>query len=178
MITDKVSNQYLKPSGFMLSIAKFPDVTFQVQSATIPDTTLGVATQQTPEQDVQHPGDQLDYTPLSMSLMVDETLIGYSKLHGWMRDLSSFTVPQDDLAVIMQRFAITHSTNSSEDVTDVTLTVLDSHNNPVATFRFIDAFPTLVGGFVFDTTDTGESFLRFDVQFAFTYFRIDAITPQ
>lgn len=162
----------------MLSISKFPDVSFQVQTATIPDTTLGVATQQTPEQDVQHPGDQLDYTPLSISLIVDETMNGYSKLHGWMRELSSFTVPQDDMADLLQRFAVTKATNTNEDVTDVTLTVLNSHNNPVATFRFIDAFPTLVGGFVFDTTDTGESFLRFDVQFAFTYFRIDAVTPQ
>lgn len=163
----------LKPQRFYFDVPLLPDVTFSVQSAVIPSVTLGVASYSNPMQDVQLPGEKLTYEPLQIKMMVDERLLTYVELYAWMRELA-FPIGATDLAsTAMQNVRMGLSTNPKMPQSDASLMVLDSDNNPIMRFTFIGAFPIYIGELRFDTTEDGNTYLFCDVEFAYTYFKID-----
>lgn len=163
----------LKPQRFFMNIPIFPDVPFSVQEATIPAVSLGVAVQNNPVQDIHLPGEKLQYQPLPVRLMVDEGLQTYIELYGWMRRLS-FPDNRPDLASQAYGNArLPAYVDPAMPMSDLSLLVLDSNNNPTVSFTFRGAFPIYLGDLKFDTTEEGTTYLYLDVEFAYTYFTVD-----
>lgn len=166
----------LRPSRFLCDIQMFPDITFSVQSTKIPAVTLGVASQENPLQTLYVPGDKLQYQPLPMRLIVDEQLIAYTKLYGWMRGLAFPTMTSDSASAIQSQSRLKPSSNLNMPTTELFLMVLNSNNNPVAKVTFTDAFPIYLGDLTFDTTEDGSSYIYVDVEFRYNYFMVDMVT--
>jgi hypothetical protein len=164
----------LKPTKFNFMVPMFPDVTFSVQSAVIPSVTLGVASYGNPMQDVHLPGEKLNYTPLQFRLMVDEQLQTYTELYGWMRRLAFPDGKADLASAALANARFNLGGNPAMPMSDCVLQPLDSQNNPIVNFTFRGAFPIYLGELKFDTTEEGTTYLYTDVEFAFTYFTVDA----
>jgi hypothetical protein len=164
----------LKPQRFFFMVPLFPDLTFSVQSATIPAVSLGVASYDNPMQDVHLPGEKLTYQPLPLRLMVDEKLQTYIELYGWMRRFAFPDGKPDMASTAMANARLRPGDNPAMPMSDVSLIPLDSQNNPIVQFTFRGAFPIYLGELKFDTTEDGTSYLYCDVEFAYTYYTIDS----
>ena len=164
----------VKPQHFYFNVPMLADVTFSVQSAVVPAVTLGVASYDNPMQEVQLPGEKLKYEPLRLTLMMDEEFRCYSQLYGWMRDLA-FPDNRPDLAskAFFKNMRPPMGDDPSMPMTNCNLMVNDSNNNPIVAFTFRYAFPIYVGELQFDTTEDGTNYIKFDVEFAYTYFTVD-----
>jgi hypothetical protein len=166
----------INPTRFHFNINQFPDVAFQVQAATVPSVTFGVAHYDNPLQTINVPGDKLEYQPLPVTLLLDEELDAYTKIYGWMRSLG-FPTMKDDLATVLQRQSILGpNVDPGMPQSDIQLILLNSNNNPVIQFTFKDAFPIYVGELQFNTTEEGLNYLTCEFEFAYNWFLVDKAT--
>src|SRR5210317_1668464 len=149
---------YASPTQFKFNILKLPKVEYFCTAVNIPGITLGGSpVQQTPFKDIPLPGDKLTYEPLSMTFMVDENLENFQEIHGWLvglgfpRDYSEFRNLSNSGG---DRFPGSAGSISTEigkvkykaaaaggTLSDATLTILTSKNNPQLEVRFRDVYP-------------------------------------
>ena len=148
---------FAKPVGFRLAIdrLKFPNAEFNVQTAAIPEISVNAASFATPQRTIDVSGDKVTYSPLAVTFIIDENLTNYNEIHDWLFGL--VTVAED---------------RSINKLRDMSLLVLDSHNNVSKEIRFTNAFPTSLSTLDFDVKSTDVEYLVADVTFSYSYFKI------
>ena len=107
----------------------------------------------TPKRNIGIAPDKIEYNPFDLTFLVDEKMQNYKEIHDWILGL----VTEDDFAVRKAR--------------DVTLQVLNSHNNVSQEIQFIDAFPINLSSLPFDATTTDIQYLTASVTFQYSYFK-------
>jgi hypothetical protein len=145
---------YLRPNGFKFQVHNLPNVSFFCQSANIPDITIGEAAKATPLADYYLPGEKLSFGQLNIRFLIQENMQNFSELYNWLTGLGN---PEDTkqykdyVASQLYRFPGKTSINTSEALlSDASLFVLDSNNNPIIEIVFQDAFPSALSGLDFD----------------------------
>ena len=169
---------FLRPNGFRFLIQILPKVTYFVQSANIPDITLGVATQHTPFYDMPHPGEKLVYGNLTLKFMIQETLGDYYELYNWMIGLGFPQTRQEFIDLIegqAYRFPVVAAQTEGTQLSDATLLVLGSNNMPIATFTYYDCFPVSLSALEFDSTVENPDYFQATVEFKFRHFSFDVV---
>ena len=53
---------------------------------------------------------------------------------------------------------------------DITVSILSSHNNKTKEIKYIDCIPIALGDITFESTATGTEFVTFAISFRFSYF--------
>ena len=156
---------FLRPNGFKFQVHNMPNVSFFCQAANIPEISTGFPTQNTPLVDIPFPGDKLQFGELIIRFLIQEDMTNYRELYAWLRGLgfperhkefSDYIKSQD------YRTATTNKRNKEAvaQVSDATLFVLDSNNNPNVRIQFKDAFPISLSGLDFDIANgTGDYFI-------------------
>jgi len=161
--SDTASNEFLKdvgyatPVGFRLLIdsQRYPNAQFNVQTAAIPEISVNAAQYATPQRTIEVSGDKVTYAPFTCTFLVDENLENYYEIHDWLVGL---VVEPDD--------------RETRKTRDMTLFILDSHNNVSREIQFTNAFPTSLSTLDFDAKETGVNYLVADVTFSYSYYRI------
>lgn len=169
-----ISNNGLKPSGFMFSVERYPDVNFPIQSVTIPSVSIGTATQNSPLTDIKWPSEKVTYQNLPIRFMLNENLDNYIALFGWMKGIAAPLMPTD-FPTTFRRFEVTQDPDTMNQFSDLSLHILDSKNNPTVGFTFHHAYPSYIGQIQMDTTIQGEEYLYVDTEFTYTYFTVDKL---
>jgi len=148
---------FAKPVGFRLAIdrLKFPNAEFNVQTASIPEISVNAAQYATPQRTIEVSGDKVTYAPLTISFIIDENLTNYNEIHDWLFGL--VTVPED---------------RSVSKTRDMSLLILDSHNNVSREITFTNAFPTSLSTLDFDAKSTDVEYLIADTTFSYSYFKV------
>jgi len=148
---------FAKPVGFRLAIdrLKFPNAEFNVQTASIPEISVNAAQYATPQRTIEVSGDKVTYAPLTISFIIDENLTNYNEIHDWLFGL--VTVPED---------------RSVSKTRDMSLLILDSHNNVSREITFTSAFPTSLSTLDFDAKSTDVEYLIADATFSYSYFKV------
>ena len=168
---------YASPTQFKFNITKLPKVEFFCTAVNLPGISLGGAmVQETPLKDIPIPGDKLDYSPLSMTFLVDENLENYREIHGWLVGLG-FPTDRKEFRDLLRsgadRFPTSTGANQETDpgkvkykatgtggvYSDATLNILTSKNTPNIEVRFSDVFPTALTGLQYDTGATDVQYL-------------------
>jgi hypothetical protein len=166
----------LKPTRFNFNVAMFPNTTFTVQSCTIPSVSCTSVKFDNPLQTINLPGDNLEYSPFQIRIMVDEDMLIYAEMYGWMRSHGFATLRNDTAAAVQKTQGhLQLGRNPEMPLSDVYLEVLDGQNNPRVKFTFLDAFPMYIGELKFDTTENGTTYLYCDIEFAYNYFTLDKV---
>ncbi len=168
---------FLRPNGFRFLIQTLPKVTYFVQSANIPDITLGVAMQNTPYIDVPHPGEKLVYGNLVLNFMIQETMGDYYELYKWMIGLGFPTSRNQFIEYVESqgyRFPTIDKLSEGPQLSDATLLVLGSNNSPIAAFRYMDCFPVSLTSLNFDSTLDDPEYFQATVEFKFTHFTFES----
>ena len=100
-------------------------------------------------------GDKFTFEDLSVKLIVDEDMKSYKEIFDWM---NSSVMDENVL---------------ENQLCDITLVVMTSHNNENRTFKFRNAFPTSIGGLEFDAGASEVSYITVDVVFSFSDMTIE-----
>ena len=151
---------FLAPAGFRLVIdsQKYPNAQYMVQLVTLPDLSVSPAVLNTPKRNIGLAPDKIEYNPFDITFLVDESLLNYKEIHDWLLGM----VTEDDYGVRKTR--------------DMTLQVLNSHNNIAQEIQFVDAYPINLSSLPFDTTATDIQYLTAAVTFQYSYFKCKPIT--
>lgn len=148
---------YASPIGFRLLIdsQRYPNAQFSVQTASIPEITVEGATYATPQRSITIPGDKVEYSPFSFTFLVDEQLENYNEIQEWLIGL-----------------VVEQETRNIRKVRDMSLLVLNSHNNVSREIQFVDAYPTSLSTLDFDAKSTDVNYLVGDATFNYSFFKV------
>lgn len=167
---------YLKPNSFRFGIKSIPKVTYFCNSVNLPELTLGVATASNPFVDVPVPGEKLNFGSLTIKFLLQEDMANYTELYNWMIGLGfpENRGQHDRLRRgASQRPPEVNNKDTRGEYSDASLLILDSNNEAVATFNFIDCFPVALSGLPFDATSTNIEYFQCSATFRFTRFEIE-----
>ena len=148
---------YASPIGFRLLIdsQRYPNTQFSVQSASIPELSVPTSVFSTPQAEMNVPGDKIEYGDFSCKFIIDEELANYQEMHDWLIGL----VKEQDSKQI-------------DKFRDMTLLILNSHNNVAREIQFSNAFPVSLSTLEFDASATSVEYLTATITFKYSYFRI------
>ena len=175
------TNDYLRPNAFRFSIKDLPGVSFNCQSANIPDLQLGFAVQPTPFVDIPTIGDKLDFGEFSIRFLISEDMSNYLEMYRWLIALG-FPDNYDQFSTFTKnrpsRFPFVTKTSGKEEVlaySDGTLTILDSTNNPKVNIIFKNLFPISLAALDFDIASSTVEYFTAIASFKYTIFEVQPL---
>jgi len=156
---------YLQPTSFKITIDRknYPNLEFFCQSFIHPGMIMNSV--EVPYQKITgipFIGDKLTFNELQANIILDEDLTSYDEMYSWMRrnlDIEMVTPTQ-------------RTSDQPPAMSDITLSILSSHNNTTKQVRYIDCIPTALTDIQFESTSGGESFVIFGASFRFSYFEL------
>ena len=184
---------YASPTQFKFSMIKLPKVEYFCTGVNIPGISIGNLEQQTTFRDIPLPNNTLTFDTLTMTFIVDENLENYREIHGWIIGLG-FPTSHSEFSNLVNagkdRFPTqplpgTRDAGVLKDgqqpvaqgpaLSDATLSILTSKNNPVIEVRFKDVYPNSVTGLLYDQQATDITYLTATVNFS--YLKYEFATP-
>ena len=171
------NRNFLSPNNFRLVLQRAPMLNYFLQTASIPGLTfVGSVDWQTPFLKVPLPGDHLNYSPLSVSFMVDEDLTNYMEIWNWIFNIAGPTslTPGEH----GKRYSIENKLTTDPMAavrSDVKLMVMTSSKNPNIEVTFRDAFPISLGELNFVTTASDVAYLESSVTFEYLSYTINRL---
>lgn len=154
---------YLQPTSFKLVIDRknYPNLEFFCQSFIHPGMIINAP--EIPFRQVTGVplfGSKLTFNELSANILLDEDMKGYDEMYSWIqRILLNEEKKTNDM-----------TSNDVPTYSDITLSILSSHNNTTKQIRYKDCVPTSLGDITFESTADGTQFISFVSTFRFTYF--------
>ena len=164
---------YLQPTSFKLVIDRtnYPNLEFFCQDFTHAGVIMNTADLGYKKiAAVPFIGDKLTYNEMLANIILDEDMKSYTEMHNWMkRNLDQ------DMTTPVDRYKA--ATEFPPAMSDITLSILSSHNNAVVRIKYRDCIPVALTDIQFQSTAGGESFITFGASFRFTYFDILTKNP-
>ena len=166
-MTDLTTNlNYLQPTSYKLVIDRdnYPNLEYFAQTVTHPGMILNPS--EVPFRKIAGVpivGGTLTFNELSCNIILDEDMTGYNEMYSWIRRVV------DNIPVR----AIDRKSTQPPTYSDITLSILSSHNNQTKQVRYFECCPVALGDINFESTATGTEFITFNVSFRFTYFEFE-----
>lgn len=153
----------LQPTAFKLVVDRknYKNLEFFCQSIIHPSVSLTSAEVPFKRTNISMTGDKLTFGELSVMVILDENMNSYVEIYNWMNRLVE-TADQGPL---------NKSENEPPTYSDITISLLSSHNNLTRRIRYIDCIPTSLGDLTLETT-TEQQYLSFPLSFKFSYFEL------
>ena len=168
------NTNFLSPLGFTFAIKKTPNVNYFVQSATIPNITLGQSDVQTPFTKLPVPGDHIDFGTFNISFRVDEDMKNYKELYDW---IVAIGFPDNfdqfkSVAPARGKFGgnVYNPTSGAGVYSDASLIILNSVKRPNIEFTFKDLYPVSLSDIMLDTKYTDVDYVEGNCTFAYRSF--------
>jgi len=163
------NRNFLSPIGFKFTLAKYPKVSFFVNSARLPEINLGTAIQPNYLKDIDVPGEKLTYGDFNLTFFVDENMENYMTIHNWLTGLGFSETAQQYKDLTTNEEGIR---DGKEAFSDGTLRILNSNFRDIALVKFKDLFPTSISSLEFESSDTDINYFTADVTFKYTVYNI------
>jgi len=156
---------YLQPTSYKLTIDRenYPNLEYFAQTVTHPGMIMNPV--EMPYQKVTgvpFPGGQLTYNELSATIILDENLSSYNEMYDWMRRI----LDEPEVTPLQREY----KRKIVPTYSDITISILSSHNNKTKQIVYKDCVPTSLGDIVFESTATGTEFVTYQISFRFSYF--------
>ena len=161
---DPSNKNFLSPLGFKFIIKKTPNTNFFVQSAAMPDVSLGNTVLPTPFRRVPIAGDHIEYGDLHITFKVDEDMSNYLEIFNWIKAIG-FPDNFDQHKAVDPKFV--RPTTGDGIYSDATLVIMSSAMNPVMEVNFRDAFPVSLTDFTFDSRNSDVDYIEATAMFKF-----------
>jgi hypothetical protein len=108
-------------------------------------------------------GDKIQHNPVSIIFMMDEDMTAYIEMFQWMERLVN--KPQSS---VIAKFS---DNTEIPTFSDITVTVLSSHNNINKIIKYKNCIPISLGDVEFTAVSDGQ-YLTFPGTFRFDYFEV------
>ncbi|MGA1402468.1 MAG: hypothetical protein ACO312_04955 [Candidatus Nanopelagicaceae bacterium] len=163
------NRNFLSPVGFKFTLARYPKINFFVNSARLPEITLGTAIQPSYLKDLDVPGDKLVYGDFNLRFLVDENMENYMTIHNWLTGLGFPETAQQYKDITTNDDGIR---DPKEAFSDGTLRILNSNFRDIAFVKFKDLFPIALSSLEFESSDTDINYFTADVTFKYTVYNV------
>ena len=147
----------LQTNKFLFTLARIPETAFRVVSVEFPAISIPAPSASSTSANQFFAGSSVEYSPLSVTFIVDNGLKNYSELFNWI------TLQQFSDSKVKSPESILYS--------DGSIITLTNASNPNVVFEFKDMFPIDLGGIQFSTQDTPGPAMC-SVTFQYSYFKI------
>jgi hypothetical protein len=163
------NKNFLSPLGFRFTLARAPNLNFNIQDARIPGLQLSQA--ETPTPFIAIPiASHITYSPLSVSFRVGEDMDDYLEIHNWMVGLGS-----PESFAQYKALKDVEPGNPQTVNSDISLLIMNSSMRPNIKVTFYDAFPISLGDLTFNTTDTDVNYLQCTADFRYLNYKIEFV---
>lgn len=161
----------LQPNGFFATINRLPNISYWCNSVTLPGISASNPDQSNPFSRLPVPGDRADFDQLTLVFNVDEDLKNWTEVMRWF---VGFTFPRDfaDFTFGILDDSGDFPGSDKNFYSDISVTVLSSHKNPIATFIFYNCVPTTLSGIDLTVATQDVSPISATVTFDFSHFDI------
>ena len=159
------NTNYLQPTGFRVSINRenYPNLEYFAQSVSHPSMELNPVDAPFKRLNVAFAGDKIQHNPVSIIFMMDEDMTAYIEMFQWMERLVN--KPQSS---VIAKFS---DNTEIPTFSDITVTVLSSHNNINKIIKYKNCIPISLGDVEFTAVSDGQ-YLTFPGTFWFDYFEV------
>ena len=161
--TTPVNKSFLSNNKFDFVLKRIPNFTYLVQSVNLPGLALQSSSINTPFSAVSIPGNQITFSSLSLTFLVDEDMQSWLELYNWIVQLGN-PKGYNKVGTLTGKPGSVTSTTS-----DATLFIKSNSNNSNLRFDFVDVYPTDLGEMSFTTTNNQE-FVTSTVTFNYGYY--------
>ena len=163
MATLTTNQNFLQPTGYKVQIdrSNYPNLEFFAQTIAHPSVSNPSIEVPYKRVTTHISGEKLIYDEISIEILLDEDMKAYQEMHDWLKRLV------EEANQMPSRRGI-----AAPSTSDITLTLLSSHNNLTKKFIYRDCVPTSLGSVNFKTNTTDVEFITVAVSFTFSYFDI------
>jgi hypothetical protein len=162
----------LSPNGFKLSIERLPGLTYFAQEVNIPEVSINQNEFGNPLVKINIPGDQLDFSALTVNFLVDSDMANYKAIFNWLNGLG-FPESYEQAANYLASVGREGDSPMSKYFSDGVLMILGNTGNMIQQIRYIDMYPISLGSLSFSSTNTDVQYLVGSVTFLYTYFKFE-----
>lgn len=155
---------FLQASNFKVVIdrKKYGNLEFFAQRVIHPGVTVAAPiVPYSRLQSISVPGDTLGVDDLAFDVLVDENMTSYTEVYTWLESL--VVTPSKNPNKIIA---------DDQNVVDITLSILSSHNNVIKKIRYIDCVVTNIGTLLLEASGTETPVITFPVSFKISYFEL------
>ena len=153
---------YLQPDGFRFHLHRIPKLVQFVQSASMPDISIGTINQPSRLVPIKHPGTAVEFGNIDVQFLVDEDMEAYRELDNWIRRM----VAIDDWNSIDP---------GDNNLSEASLFILNNQKRINTIVRFKNIFPVSISGWEFSSIRTDADSIVATVSFAYTSFEIEKV---
>ena len=167
MATLTDNKNYLQPTGFSVSIERknYPNLQYFAQSVTHPGSSVNPV--ELPGRrilNVPLAGDKITYGELQVDFVLDEDMASYIEMQNWLeRMVNDGHITATDAA---------NDSTLIPTASDITVTILTSHNNVNKRIRYYNCIPTNVGSIEMNASQN-QTYLTYTSSFRFDQFVIE-----
>lgn len=162
-----ITPNYFSPLEFRISIKRLPNVEFFTQQAAIPSINSTPIERATRFNKVFQTPDQVTFSNLDLSFIVDEDMNNYMEIFDWMI-LSSFPDNHQQYNQL--------STQPDVLFSDISLLIMNSKKNANIEVAYKNCFPISLGDVQLDTTESDVVYPRVTASFQYDSFTINRLT--
>lgn len=170
-----IDNQfnYAQANEFYVVALKIPGVSFYLQKFNIPGISMnGLVRQPTPFTDIQLTGTKLEYEPLVLDFIVNESLENYFSVLNWMTGIGFPENNQQFIDTVKSGRISSFKHIENALTSQIDIIPLDSKHKPLAVISFHNAFPISISQLPWATTDSDVDYLKATVTMAYTMYKI------
>ena len=161
--TTPVNKSFLSNNKFDFVLKRIPNFTYLVQSVNLPGLTLQSSSINTPFSAVSIPGNQITFSSLSLTFLVDEDMQSWLELYNWIVQLGN-PKGYNKVGTLTGKPGSVTSTTS-----DATLLIKTNANNSNFKIDFYGVYPTDLGDMQFSAVENQE-FITSTATFNYTYY--------
>lgn len=163
-----IKNQnYFQGKDFQFVINRLPHVQYFGTKFSLPSINMASAIMPTPFSVVKVPGDQMQFTVLTLVFRVDADLRNYEEIFRWME---SFGTPHSFGQYKTVTPAPGNKANVRDKVSDIEVILTTNKYNPNVSIIFEDAFPVGISELNIAIDEEGVQAIEASVQFDYTKF--------
>lgn len=153
----------LNAAEFQFAIERIEGVTFTAQRVTLPGLSGGIVKVPSPFNETNRSYDKIEYSPLSLSFLINEDLSNYLEIINWMLGIGA---PENH-----NQYAVIN--NSVEGIeSDITVTIYNNQKNPVKKITYFNCMPIDISEIELSLSETESTVAQATVSFAFDKFSI------
>jgi hypothetical protein len=172
--TNEPNNKnYLSPLGFRFQLSRTPKTNYFVQGVTLPTLSLGQFDLEDPFVKLPIPGTKLDFSPLTLTFLVNEDMENYLEIYNWLNGLGFPESFQQYAALAGDRPSL--NSKSTDVYSDGTLLLMSSNHNANVKVVFKEMHPISLSDLSFDSTLTDVQYLSATVTFRYRIYTIEKL---
>lgn len=142
-----------RSTNFVFTMGFDRELSFAAQSSNVADITLGETAYYTGVKDLKLPSNKITNSPLVVDFLLSEDLREWIEIYKWL-------------------LTAKNSTDPMEGMLPCSIIIVDSHNQPVVTFDYTDAFPMELSGIQYALNTDDSPVLTFTGTFLFNRFKV------